>query len=243
MNYEEFYNMFSTGGSNLVSGKDAKQNGEFNVDKYSLESLVLSDELSNFFISMEADEDNPFADIGDGGDEEPFADDSGDQSDDNPFAGIGDDSGGFNFDDMGDDSGDFFGDGDDKKQNKEKALKLDRAKAIKEDFDISRQIRADFPERFLAMKDIINTNITIVERTTAPNSDFAPVLGGIIDEYQKLSELISAYIEVMPKKPYDDIFATYVSFWSTMMRIKNLYIKITGTEEEDKENMSKLAII
>lgn len=242
MNYEEFYNMFSTGGSGLVSGEDGKQNGEFDLNNYSLESLALSDELSNFFISMEAADDNPFADIGDDGSEEPFADDSG-GGDDNPFGGIGDDSGGFSFDDMGDDSGDFFGDGDDKKQDKAKALKLDRAKAIKEDFDISRQVRADFPERFLAMKDIINTNITIVERTTAPNSDFGPILGGIIDEYQKLSELISAYIEVMPKKSYDDIFATYVSFWSTMMRIKNLYIKITGTEEEDKENMSKLAII
>lgn len=244
MAYEKFYDLFTSRHSDNMSSEDGRQNRETGIlNKLSLEALVIQDNMKSFF-GFEADDDNPFGDIGDdAGGDDVFSDDGG--SDDNPFGGIGDDSGDFSFDDLGDDSGDFFGgdSGEDQQKKKEEALKLDRAKAIKEDFDISRQIRADFPERFLAMQDIIANNISIVERTTPPSIEFSSVLSGMIDEYQKLKELISAYIEVMPKKPYDDIFATYVSFWSSMMRIKNLYLKITGTEEENEENMKKLAII
>lgn len=243
MTDEKFYNLFINGDCGSDLKKDVKtcrkERGEIEA-KYALENLVISKDLAKFFRGVSFEDDNPFGDIGENS-QDGVQDDSS-----NPFGDVGSDSGDdlFNFDDMEDSGDDFFGDGnDDNGETKQKTLTLDRAKAIKEDFDISRQIRDNFPDKFLAMRDIVNNNILIVERTNPSSNDYNDVLVRLIEEYNKLNDLISAYIKVMPKKTYEDIFGTYVSFWTTMMKLKDVYLGITDTEEEDRDNMKRLSII
>lgn len=191
--------------------------------------------------SISLEEDDPFGDIGEGMDDGP-ADSGGDvggMDDSDPFGGIGGDDGGFDFDSADDSSGDIFGSDDsggDDQREQQKALLLDRAKSIKEDFDISRQIRANFPKKFLEMKEILLGNIDKMERSMGKvDHQYEDVLRGMIVECERMYELIEAYISVMAKKPYEDIFATYVSIHTSMVRLKNLYIKITGLDAQDVE--------
>lgn len=243
--YEKFFN------SGIIS--DSVES----YDSYAFESreTFTSREINEFEVinkfypvkTISLEDDNPFGDIGsdDGGD--AFADDGG--GGDNPFGDIGDglgdtsgadafgsDDGGFDFDSATDDGGDIFGDsgdgGDEAEKAKQKALLLDRAKSIKEDFDISRQIRANFPKKYLEIKDAIQTNIRKIERTVLDKVEYEDVLQGIVKEYERMYELIEAYIGVMAKKPYDDIFATYVSIHTNLLRLKNLYIKIAGLDKK-----------
>lgn len=244
--YEKFINSptLSTSTSNNV--KNAFESRETFTSREIAEWEYIENNLSNFkSLAMEADDDNPFGDIGEGMDtgdtgataEDPFGgDDAG--GGDNPFGNIGDDTGGFDFDGASDDGGDIFASDDNSNDNekaKAKAMLLDRAKSIKEDYDISRQVRANFPKKFLEMKKILLSNIDKMERTVLDKMEYEEVLKGMIVECERMYELVSAYIEVMAKKPYEDIFATYVSVHTSMVRLKNLYIKITGLDKKDVE--------
>lgn len=246
--YEKFYNSDFNSTSivdNVTYAFESRETfteSEINRFKY----------LNQFFqpstISLEADDD-PFGDIGEddggmdaGADDNPFGDIGdvgGDDGGGDPFGGD-DGGGGFDFDSASDDSGDIFGDDgggseEDAQKAKEKALLLDRAKSIKEDYDISRQIRANFPKKFLELKQIVLTNVNILERTVLDKQEYDETLRGMIVEYDRMYELIEAYLEVMAKKTYEDIFATYVSIHTSLIRLKNLYIKITGIEKDDIE--------
>lgn len=238
--YEKFYNNRAINSSTKYNATDVSESRE-TTGKVSVAEFELMNSYTRRSISLEADDDNPFGDIGDdvggGGDDTFGSDDAGGD----PFGDIGDDTGGFDFDSADDSTGDLFGDdsGNNDNQNAErerqKALLLDRAKSIKEDYDISRQIRANYPKKFLEMKNILLLNIDRMQRTILQNAEHEEVLSGMITECERLLELVETYIEVMAKKPYEDIFATYVSIHTSMLRLKNLYIKITGLEKEDVE--------
>lgn len=247
--YEKFHNSGTIGNSIKYNDSYAFESREVFTDGEYEKYKYIDKFCGPRTISLEADDD-PFGDIGSG----DFGDDmSGDTGmdtsggDDNPFGDIGDDGGSggdpfggddFDFDSASDDGGDIFGDGgdsEDSKKNKQKAMLLDRAKSIKEDFDISRQIRANFPKKFLELKKITLNNITLLERTVLQKVEYEDTLRGMVAEYERMYELIDAYISVMAKKTYEDIFATYVSIHTNLIRLKNLYIKITGLDKEEVE--------
>lgn len=254
--YEKFYNS----GINSNSIDNNATYAFESRETFNREEIEKFKYLDMFFgkktISLEAD-DNPFGDIGEdtgdmSGGDDPFAADAGGGGDEDPFGGIGDvdtgggdpfggdDSGGFDFGSASDDGGDIFGGGDEQSQEqaekeKQKALLLDRAKSIKEDYDISRQIRANFPKKFLDLKDIILVNINKAERTVLEKQEYESTLKGIVVEYERMYDLVEAYIEVMAKKTYEDIFGTYVSIHTNLIRLKNLYIKITGIDKKEIE--------
>lgn len=229
------------------------------LDKMLPINVVRIDGRRMYSIGMEADD--PFADIGNddaafgddsggggmdagdafaSGNDDPFGSGStsggqseGDSSD--PFGGIGDDSGGGDdpFGGMGDD-----GSGEQQQQNAKKKIKLDREKTIKEDYNISRQIRQNFPKKFLMLKDIISNNINIIERTVVTDSRFEQILMKMVKEYENIVQIINTYLDVIPRKTYEDIFGTYVSVHSAMMRLKQMYMKLTNYD--DPETMSDL---
>lgn len=244
--YEKFVNRSTFSNSSKYNANNACESRETLTRGEIIERwLYINHNLGDLRrISLEADEDNPFGDIGEGMDDapmddgaDPFASDGGmSGGDSDPFGGIGDDtSGGFDFDGASDDGGDIFGgDGDDQRQQSKQVL-LDRAKSIKEDFDISRQVRANFPKKFLELKTIISNNLDRLRRTVLDKTEYESVLSGMIVEYERMEELIEAYIEVMAKKPYEDIFATYVSIHTNLIRLKNLYIEITGLDKKEVE--------
>lgn len=186
-------------------------------------------------ISIEADDD-PFAGIGDDtGDDSPFADDGGDfggATDDNPFGDIGgDDNGEFDF---GDDGG-----GEEDGGSKSKKLLLDRKKAIFAQFDISKQIRTNFPKRFLELKDKIASNVQIIERTVVDDIKYERLLKKLIKQYDKITDVIDAYCDNISEQTYDDIFGTYVQIHTNLLKIKRNYLEIVAPDyikELDKKN-------
>lgn len=240
--YEKFVNNPTLSNSTISSDKNAYGSREALTSREIAQWEYVENSLSNFgTLSFEAEGD-PFGDIGEGmdsGTDDVFADDTGRQGvGDDPFSGIGDDTGGFDFDGADDSSADIFGSGDensDSERSKQKALLLDRAKSIKEDYDISRQVRANFPKKFLEIKQILLSNIDKLERTVLDKPEYDNVLNGMVVECERMYELVESYIEVMAKKPYEDIFATYVSVHTSMVRLKNLYIKITGLDKKEVE--------
>lgn len=239
-----------------LSGLESESNLYFNdLDKLFPINSVRINGNRNYIIGMEA-EDDPFGDIGQdnadfGGTEDsggdPFdagdAFGSGDGGD--PFADVGADSGGG--DPFGGDGGDPFGDvgggdssdpfggmGDDDQNQQNQAsrqIKLDREKTIKEDYNLSRQIRQNFPKKFLMMKDIITNNITILERTVVTDERFDTIVAKMVTEYEKIYDLINTYLDIIPRKTYEDIFGTYVSIHSAMMRLKKSYLQLTNYDD------------
>ena len=261
--YEKFYNNSTNSNSIINYATHAFESRETFNESEIAKYLYLDTFLNNkSAISLEADDD-PFGDIGEDtggfGDDmssdsgDPFAADAGGDDGSDPFGDIGDvsdtgggddpfggDSGGFDFDSASDDGEDIFGGGDEQSEEerqkaKQKAMLLDRAKSIKEDYDISRQIRANFPKKFIQLKQTLIVNINTAERTVLDKPDYEEVLRGIVVEYERMIDLVEAYIEVMAKKTYEDIFATYVSIHTSMIRLKNLYIKICGGDKKDIE--------
>lgn len=240
-----------------LSGLESESTLYFNdLDKLFPISSIRINGNKSYIIGMEA-EDDPFGDIGQdnadfGGTEDsggdPFdagdAFGSGDGGD--PFADVGTDSGGG--DPFGGDGGDPFGDvgggdsddpfggmGDDSGQNQQnqasRQIKLDREKTIKEDYNLSRQIRQNFPKKFLMMKDIITNNITILERTVVTDERFDTIVAKMVAEYEKIYDLINTYLDIIPRKTYEDIFGTYVSIHSAMMRLKKSYLQLTNYDD------------
>lgn len=221
-------------------------------------TLSLNSSFRNI-VAMEAEEDNPFGDIGadDGGDSGMDAGDAFASGDDNPFGDIGSDDGGGGdsdpFGDMGSDDpfgGDSGGDddpfggfgddsGSDDKKKAAKKITLDREQTIKEDFNLSRQIRQNYPKKFLGLKDIITNNINVLERTVIADEKYDSVIHKMVEEYEKVKTVIDAYLDVMPRKTYDDIFGTYVSVHSAMMRLKNMYIKLCNIDDPETQKAAK----
>lgn len=232
--YEKFFNDCGSVNNDTYSN-ESREDDRFVGRNYD-QVVLLNQFMKPGSISLEAGEDDPFGGIGDvddGGAD--FGDTTGgDAGGDDPFDDIGD--GDFDFDGADDNTDDLFGSPDDDQsaEQKRKALILDRAEAIKEDYDVSRQIRTNFPKKFLELKTILGNNIRLAERTTV-DQQYDDVLAGIVTEYERMLDLIEAYIEVMAKKTYDDIFATYVSMHTSLMRLKNLYIEITGGEVTDED--------
>lgn len=218
---------------------------------YPIDNIRVNGSL-NYIVGMEA-EDDPFGDIGQ--DNAAFGDDTGGDGLDagdafgsgdggDPFADIGSDSGGgdpFGGGDSGDPFGDmgggddpFGGMGDDQNQEQKQAsrqIKLDREKTIKEDYNLSRQIRQNFPRKFLSLKDIITNNITILERTVVTDERFSNIINKMVTEYEKIYDLINTYLDIIPRKTYEDIFGTYVSIHSALMRLKKSYLELTNYDD------------
>ena len=218
---------------------------------YPIDNIRINGSL-NYIVGMEA-EDDPFGDIGQ--DNAAFGDDTGGDGLDagdafgsgdggDPFADIGSDSGGgdpFGGGDSGDPFGDmgggddpFGGMGDDQSQEQKQAsrqIKLDREKTIKEDYNLSRQIRQNFPRKFLSLKDIITNNITILERTVVTDERFSNIINKMVTEYEKIYDLINTYLDIIPRKTYEDIFGTYVSIHSALMRLKKSYLELTNYDD------------
>lgn len=185
-----------------------------------------------------SDDNNPFASSG--SDDDMFGSDSGD--DNNPFGDIGSgDNGDGNDNPFG--SFDDYNDSDDNMSDEERRkkasqkIKLDREKVIAEDYDLSRQIRQNFPKKFLKLKDIINNNISILERTVVSDIRFNEVVNKMTSEYERVSLIIDTYLDVIPKKTYEDIFGTYVSVHSALMRLKGLFLKLI--QFDDPEELRK----
>lgn len=234
-----------------LSGLESESNLYFNdLDKlFPINSIRINGDKS-YIIGMEA-EDDPFGDIGQDNADFGGTEDSGGSSFDagdafgsgdggDPFADVGADSGGGDpFGDVGDgDSSDPFGGmGDDSGQNQQnqasRQIKLDREKTIKEDYNLSRQIRQNFPKKFLMMKDIITNNITILERTVVTDERFDTIVAKMVAEYEKIYDLINTYLDIIPRKTYEDIFGTYVSIHSAMMRLKKSYLQLTNYDNSN----------
>lgn len=234
-----------------LSGLESESNLYFNdLDKlFPINSIRINGD-KNYIIGMEA-EDDPFGDIGQDNADFGGTEDSGGNSFDagdafgsgdggDPFADVGADSGGGDpFGDVGGgDSGDPFGGmGDDSGQDQQnqasRQIKLDREKTIKEDYNLSRQIRQNFPKKFLMMKDIITNNIAILERTVVTDERFDTIVAKMVAEYEKIYDLINTYLDIIPRKTYEDIFGTYVSIHSAMMRLKKSYLQLTNYDNPD----------
>lgn len=213
--------------------------------EYGIETFVFNNPIK--FLGLEdgfdfAGDDAPADDTGgddSGGFDFGGSDDSssgGDDSGSFDFGG-GDDSsgGGFDFDSASDDSGDFFGSddsdgGDDKKKAKE--IVLNRDEALDENYSIDKNIRKIFPQRFLELKDTISGNINIIEKAILNDEEYMDVLDGILEEYNYMNDMIDKFIDVITEKPYEEIFATYVTIHNSLTRLKKLYVSIV--QKSDK---------
>lgn len=173
-----------------------------------------------------------------GGDDNPFGgDDSGGDSGGNPFDDGGDDSGGDFFGSSDDSSDDFFGGGDDdnEKKQKKKVIKLNRKKTIEDEHDMNKQVRAVFPKRFLELQDIIKANISMCERVVIQDSEHIELFDQVIQEYNRLGDIVDEYLNVIIDKPHDDIFATYFSIYANLSKLKDIYNELVGNVEKSSK--------
>lgn len=180
------------------------------LELYPLTKLVPS---QTFLFGMEADDDNPFAGMFDGMDleeEQPIDMEEGDQ--DNMFDEA---EGGDLFAD--DSDAGAFGDGGERK--KEEDIELDREDMTKKKFDISKNVRASFPNKISKLKDITQVSIDIVEKLVVkPENEILRTKS--LQNYKKILEIIDKYIDIIHLETYENIFIKYVELWTLLSKQK-----------------------
>lgn len=209
----------STGSTESYSGRDYEKVDGFSflIDtNFSLESIELTKSLS---VGLE--EENAFDGIGeDLGGEESSGDDPFGGSDEDPFESNTDDP----FSDENFDNP--FGDAEDGEKKQRQKLTISREEILNSKFDMSKIVRKDFPSYILKLKDIVNTAIDIIDRRQV-HPDLNEGKLSIIERYRQVHKSIESYLKVIDSESYEDIFTTYVNFWTILNRLKkaanNLY--------------------
>lgn len=185
---------------------------------FALESLTLSKkhyrlaglEDENAFDGIgddlgSSDEDSGFGDEPDNNDD-PFA--TTNDGGDDPFSGGGDNPFGGDFDDNNDED----------RENR-KPLTISRKEILDQKFDMSKIIRRDFPDYILRLKDVTTTAIDIIERRQV-HVDLNDAKKDIVTRYREVLKAIDAYLTIIDSEAYEDIFTTYVNFWTALNKLK-----------------------
>ena len=173
------------------------------------------------------DDSNPFANLDDSIPDDTSSDDMFDDESDDDGGSVFDDS---NDDPFGSDDSGIFGDSDDGGEEgsggKKTAIPiLDRQKAIKEKFDLSKIIRKDFPGYIYSLQSIIKTSIDILERRNV-EKEMQKAKEKVISQYRETLASIEEYISVIDNEKYEDIFTMYVQFWTVLNKLKPVSEKI-----------------
>ncbi|MGL5718537.1 MAG: hypothetical protein ACRCX2_36370 [Paraclostridium sp.] len=222
LNYEKLYNKFKSTSSGVgteesiidTKGDNTIPRRHFDVNElFPLEALKLVDRKN--FLGME--DDNPFSDIGDEFDDSDTTDsgvfeDDSDNSNDNPFDSIGDD------DPFGDSDDPFSTDSDgDKKKNPTPTL--NREEATKEKFNLSKIIRRDFPDYIYKLQGIISSAINILEKKQV-KPELSKLKEDLVIRYRETLHMVETYLTEIDGEKYEDIFTTYVNFWTILNKLK-----------------------
>lgn len=220
--YEEIYNI-SKNRTNKPSYTPSTEHAESVIRRDikidGLETLIITnfperDLLINeeYFIDIGLEEDNAFDGIGD---------DLGD-SDNDVFGESGDDPFDSNNDDPFGDDSDFdpFKDSGENEEGKpKKELTISRKEILDNKFDMSKIVRKDFPDYIYKLKDVVRSAIDIIDRRQV-HSDLSEVKMEIISRYRKTLNAIESYISILDSEAYEDIFTTYVKFWTILNKLK-----------------------
>lgn len=185
---------------------------------FALESVTLS---KKHYKLAGLEDSNAFDGIGDdlGSSEEDSGFDNEPDNNDDPFATT--DDGDDPFSGGGDnpfDSNSGFGD-EENDEEKKKPLTISRKEILDQKFDMSKIIRRDFPDYILRLKDVTSTAIDIVDRRQV-HMDLNEAKKDIVDRYREVLKAIDAYLTIIDSEAYEDIFTTYVNFWTALNKLK-----------------------
>lgn len=198
---------------------------ELVVGSYSMEEIA----LTTAGLSVGLEDESPFDGIGDfDGDDTSFETNDFDNSDgdtgssdnDNIFDSSSDDPWG----DSGNNQDNPFGDigGDDQgndQQSKQGKLVIDRKEILDRKFDMSRVVRKDFPNYIVKLQQVVTSAIDIIEKK-AVHPDLNDSKISIVARYREVLKSIETYLTIIDSESYEDIFTTYVSFWSILNALK-----------------------
>lgn len=242
-----FYDIFSTQIKNKPQEQEFKPSLE-HYEKIFLDSYV--DELYDlnglkiirFYPGLEADDD-PFSEIvpeaedvsiNNQASDDPMSMDNNNLGDNSPFDGLVDESGEMN---------DMFGDPQDAEQNPEQQaqnnqLIVDREKLLRASYNLGDNIRKIFPNRFLELREIIQSNLNSMELLELPQTENQEALRKLILLSEEQVKNIDIFLDIIADQTFDSIFRKYVEIFTNCRKLKDAY-ELLITDEEDTKNKKK----
>lgn len=189
-----------------------------------LKSLKLVENKERLY-SFEADEEDPFADLGDGlenTDSLPSSDATnfGD-NDDVSFDSFEDTSGSIFGDDFGTDMSDEDSDG-----TKSKALEVSRLDLLDESHNLGIYVRRVIPKKIFALIDNIDFNIEVVNKGIQKYGKSLDDFILIKESYSDIKDNINEYLEIIDSKTFEEMFSDYVVFLSLIDKVNDLYYNL-----------------
>lgn len=184
---------------------------------------ITSDSTSNIRkeFSLEADDDNPFDGMGDGLDSDEDLPDGGSGDDDS----ISFDS----FEDATDDadsvfgSSDEWGDDDSNDETKKQALEVSRSDLLDESHNLGISVRKVIPKKIYSLIDIIDYNISIINKNIFYSGKYHDSLKFVKDTYEDIKQSVKDYLDVIDSKTFSEIFSEYVVLLSLIDNANDLY--------------------
>lgn len=182
------------------------------------DSLKIKKAKSKLF-SLEAEDDDPFADLGDGLDDgDSGLVDGGGGSDDVSFDSFDDSSDSIFGDDFGSDLS-----GEDGGEAKGKALQVSRSDLLDESHNLGMYVRRVIPKKIKSLIDIIDYNIEVINKDIEENGNNFEDFLMLKESYQEVKNFIKEYLDIIDSKTFEDIFSDYVVFLSLIDKVNDMY--------------------
>lgn len=241
-----FYDIFSTQIRNkpieVTSGLEHYE--KIFLDNYIDELYNLNDLKFNinFNSGTEADDD-PFGDIVPDAQEvsiepepsnDPMSMDNNNLGANSPFDGLVDESG---------EMGDMFGNPEDVEQTPDQQaqndqITVDREKLLRAAYNLGDNIRKIFPNRFLELREVIQSNLNSMELLELPQAENQDALRKLILLSEEQIKNIDIFLDIIAEQTFDSIFRKYVEIFTNCRKLKDAY-ELLIEDEEDKKNNTK----
>lgn len=197
------------------------------MESYNIKAINSFDDIINInFVGLEAED--PFADMNEESDFSS-ADDTANVDDESMQQDIGGED---PFADLGE-GGDWSEGGDNTEGgSKPKKEEISRKEAIKEVYNVSKNIRKILPKNFRVLKLQINACIKVLDYTNV-KEEHAKFIDLLITRYRVLEKLIDDYLGIIDTEMYEDILTKYISFYTIMVKLKSIYKKIVESDEKE----------
>lgn len=201
------------------SGKD---NYNLNMVLGACDSLYPSLRLSTKPYKWYAtEEEDPFADLGEG------LDDTGSATFEETEEDV-------NFDSFEDSSNDIFGDstwdddqGDEQDAQRAKALEVSRSDLLEESHNLGIYVRREVPKKIKNLIDILDNNISIITKhNLVADNKFTEDFKFLKEAYQDIQNDVNDYLDIIDSKTFDEIFADYVTFLGLIDSVNEMYNKV-----------------
>lgn len=190
------------------------------------------------------EEDDPFSDIIPESSEvdinqpndDPMSMENNNLGDNSPFDGLVDESGN---DQLGDMFGDNSGEENPEQQAANDQIVVDREKLLRAAYNLGDNIRKLFPNRFLTLRETIQSNLNNLELLELSSPEDQEALRKLILLLEEQIKNIDIFLDIIAEQTFDTIFRKYTQIFTCCRKIKDAYEILISEDDKKRKKSNK----